>query len=179
MKGLPAFSQEYFNRFNTGPVDIKPFDSKSIGVVDAYIKKLDILLRPFGLGLVHRGSTYFRIAGKGEIEFGIYPGEEKWPKVISALTSYYNGVVGKLEPNYARFNDTFEGFRVEVIVMKGREALVDLALTKYLISHPQLLKDYEAVKQKYSYSKREYYAQKDKFLRSVVERIPEDGQLTL
>ena len=174
MKGLPAFSQEYFDRFSTGPVDVKPFDSKSTGVAGAYIKKLDFVLHPFGLSAVHRGSTYFRISGKGEIELGVYPGEENWQEVISALSNYFKGVVGKLEPNYARFNDTFQGFEVEVVVMKGREALVDRALTRYLVSHPKLLRDYEDVKRKFSYSKREYYTQKDKFLRTVIEAIPDE-----
>ena len=58
--------------------------------------------------------------------------------------------------------------------MKGDEATVDKQLTKYLLTNPEILKRYEALKEKYSFSKREYQMQKDKFLRGVVSQIPDD-----
>ena len=174
MKGLPELGKEYFERFNTKPVDIKPFDPKSLGIAHKYKKRLDDLLRPFGQEAVLRGSTYFKISGKGEIEFGVYPSEENWQSVISALTDYYKGNLGKLETDYARFNDKFEGYDVEVTVMKGRSALVDKKLTLCLAQSPSLLKEYEGIKREYAYSKREYYIQKDKFFRKVIETIPEE-----
>lgn len=48
---------------------------------------------------------------------------------------------------------------------------IDQKLTAYLLAHPKLLKKYEEVKRKYSYSRREYQIQKDKFLRRVVAEI--------
>ena len=85
--------------------------------------------------------------------------------------------VGNLEGEYARFNDTFDGFEVEVILMSGYGAVVDKKLNEYLKSKPELLKDYEEVKKKFALSKREYMVQKDKFLREVIYQIPDnDGR---
>lgn len=170
MKGLPEFPKEYFERFSTKPVLIKPFDPKSLNVAAEYKKKLDEVLRPFGLEAFHRGSTYFDIAGKGEIEFGIYPKEKYWYTVLVAIINYYKAI-GNLESEYARFNDNLYGFEVEVILMTGHNAIVDQKLNEYLKSSPALLKEYEEVKRKSAFSKREYMIQKDRFLRDVVSRI--------
>lgn len=176
MKGLPKFSKEYFERFSTNPVLIKPFDPRSLEVAAKYKKRLDILLKPFRLIACHRGSTYFGIAGKGEIEFGVYPKKEDWYKVLVAIINYYKAI-GNLENEYARFNDNSEGFEVEIILMTGHIAVVDKKLNEYLKSNPVLLKEYEEVKRKWPFSKREYMVQKDKFLRTVVSQIPDnDGR---
>lgn len=172
MKDLPKFTKDYFERFSTKPVLIKPFDPRALVAAEEYKKGLDKILLPFGLQAFHRGSTYFCIAGKGEIEFGVYPNKEDWYKVLSAVINYYKGV-GNLEKDYARFNDTFNGFEVEIILMTGHSAVVDQKLNEYLKSTPGLLKEYEEVKRKSAFSKRQYMVQKDKFLREVISQIPD------
>lgn len=171
MKGLPKFPKEYFERFSTNQVLVKPFDPRSLEVAEEYKKKLDEMLRPFGLTAFHRGSTYFGISGKGEIELGLYPKKEDWYKILVAIINYYRAI-GNLENEYARFNDNSEGFEIEVILMTGHSAVVDQKLNEYLKSNPALLKEYEEVKRKWPFSKREYMVQKDKFLRGVVAQIP-------
>jgi len=173
MKGLPKFKKEYFARFSNKPVDIKPFDPHSTKVATKYLQTLNGLLEEFGLQAVHRGSTAFKISGKGDVEFGIYPSEENWFPVIGKLVNHYKGI-GRLEEDYARFNDFVGQFEIEIILMKGHTALVDQKLTAYLKSHPEILKAYEKIKAKYSFSKQEYSIQKDKFLRDIVNQIPDD-----
>lgn len=174
MKGLPKFTKYYFERFSTKPVLIKPFDLRALVAAEEYKKRLDEILRPFGLQAFHRGSTYFGIAGKGEIEFGVYPKKADWYKVLSAVINYYKGI-GNLEKDYARFNDTSNGFEVEVILLTGHSAAVDQKLNEFLKSKPGLLKEYEEVKRKSAFSKRQYMVQKDNFLREIIRRIP-DGK---
>lgn len=79
-------------------VKIKPFDTNSKGIAKEYIQVLRELLKGLNLELIHRGSTAFGIAGKG---------------------------------------------------------------------------DYEDLKHRYAFSKKEYMIQKDKFLTMVVGMIPE------
>lgn len=173
MKGLPKFPKDYFERFSTSPVSIKPFDPKSKRIASEYIKKLEKLLCGLDIKLLHKGSTALGIAGKGEVEIGVYPSDKDWSKVLDGLKNHY-GKIGNLRKNYARFNDVFNGFEIEVIVQKGREAEVDIKLTKFLKERPDLLKEFVKIKKKYAYSKREYQIQKDKFLRKVIRAIPED-----
>lgn len=176
MIGLPKFKKDYFNKFSTKPVTIKPYDHKSQIVGQKYIKKLTKLLEGFVLEIKIKGSTAFKIPGKGEIELVIYPTDDSWSQVLEKLTNHYKGA-GRLEKNYARFNDEFDEFEIEVILLKGYEATVDRKLTKYLKTHPEILKDYVKVKKRYSFSKREYQIQKDKFLRRVVSQIPDNFTL--
>jgi len=173
MIGLPKFKKEYFQKFSTKPVNIKPYDPKSKVVAGKYIGKLTKHLEGFDIEIIHRGSTAFKISGKGDVELGIYPTEESWYQVLEKLINHYQGV-GCLEKNYARFNDELDEFEIEVIIMKGHEATVDKRLTKYLLVNPEILKEYEVLKEKYSFSRREYQIQKDKFLRGVVSQIADD-----
>lgn len=171
MKNVQSLSENYFLKFRESPVKIRPYNPKSKTAAEEYIKFLhqiigeEILIR-------HRGSTAYGIAGKKEIEVGIYPTEAEWQNVIAKIK---NKLVepGNSEEDYVRFNDTFEEFPVEIILLKGEVARIDLAKTDYLLNHPELLKQYEDIKMKYSYSKREYERQKAKFLDQVTEMIPD------
>ncbi|MFC1624789.1 GrpB family protein [Patescibacteria group bacterium] len=172
MRGLKELPSSYFNKFKDKKVKIVPFDPKYKVVAQEYIKRLNKLLKQFEVEVFHRGSTSFGIAGKGEIEIGVFPKESNWAEVITVLTREF-GQPGNLEENYARFNDVFQRTEIEVIAMKGRDAYVDRVLNKYLLEHPELLKEYEEVKIKNSNSKKDYMIQKDKFFRKVIEMIPE------
>ncbi|MBN2015772.1 GrpB family protein [Candidatus Dojkabacteria bacterium] len=172
MKGIPKFPKEYFLKYSTKPVDIKPFDPKIKGVAKQYARKLNRLISDFELKVMHRGATAFGISGKEDIEFGIYPDEDQWFMLLMHLINHFQKI-DNLEENYARFNDKFRGYDIEIILMKGHDAKVDKCLIEYLLSHPRLLKQYEDVKEKYAYSGREYAIHKDKFLRKIIKLIPE------
>lgn len=153
-------------------MEIGPFDPKAREVGQAYIDQLQQHLIEFKPKITLRGSTAFGIAGKGDIELGVYPKATDWQRIIEQLKGRY-GKIGNLEKNYARFNDELKGFEVEIILLKGHDAEVDQKLTAHLLSRPKLLKDYEQVKLNSAYSKREYQKAKDKFLRKVIKNIPE------
>jgi len=170
MRNLPQIPDSYFDKFKEKPVHIKPFDPSLVIIAQKYIKKLAKILSDFNLEIVHRGSTAFGIAGKNEIELGIYPKPKDWQKIIDLLTNYF-GQVNNLEENYARFNDVYKGTEIEIILMKGYDAILDKKLFSYLVNHPVLLKKYEKLKYKYCYSKKDYMIQKDKFFRNIIKDI--------
>ena len=174
MRTLPRFPADYFLKFSKEPVRLKPFNPKSIDVAQKLIKDLKVILHDLRVEIVHRGSTAFGVIGKGDIEIGIYPTQSKdWSKILDKLRNRF-GEAENIEENYVRFNGSVDGFEIEIIVLKGQEAKTDLAITKYLLSHQSLLKEYKRVKTKYAYSKREYQKQKDLFFRRVTRRIPDE-----
>jgi hypothetical protein len=122
-----------------------------------------------------RGSTAFEIAGKGDIEFGVFPGEDDWGKTLGKLEDVY-GEPGNRQENYVRFNDFFGDYEIEVIVLRGYHATVDRRLADYLLGQPELLQEYVRLKERYSYSRREYQRQKDRFFQRVVAAIPDSDQ---
>lgn len=172
MKGLNKFPDEYFLKYSEKPVRLKPYDSKQQVIADYYLAKLKEIFKGQDVKLLVRGSTAFKIMGKGEVEVGVYPKAEDWQKTKILLTKAF-GEPENIEEGYIRFNDKHDDVEVEIIVLIGHEADVDVKLHKYLINHPETLKEYEEVKKKNCFSKREYQRQKNKFLSEVIERISE------
>lgn len=126
MKQLPQFSQRYFNKFSTKPVLLIPHDPKSKGIAEEYIDKLNNLIRNTfpDVEIVHRGSTAFGIIGKGDVELGLYVSQKDWYEVIIILINHYKGI-GNLEKNYARFNDKYKGYEIEIILFSGYGVIFD------------------------------------------------------
>jgi len=172
MKGLNELPESYYEKFANKKVTIKPFNPETRKLADVYIKSLNEILGE-EIEVVLRGSTLFGIAGKGEIEYGVYPGEDNWQNVFDKLKVKY-GDVQNTDNNYARFNDVSGDTEIEIIMMKGRDAEVDKKLTAYLLEHKDLLKEYEGIKYQNCGSKKDYMIAKDKFFRRVIEMIPED-----
>jgi GrpB-like predicted nucleotidyltransferase (UPF0157 family) len=164
---------EYYDRFRTKPVTVKPFDPAARLVAGRYAALLEQMLP--GIDIVQRGSTAWGIAGKGDIELGVYPAAGDWERVIETLAGRY-GPPPSVGEDYARFNDSAEGYEIEIILLRGYEADVDRALHAYLPKHPELLAEYERIKRAYAYSRREYQRQKDRFFARVVAMIP-DGKV--
>jgi hypothetical protein len=170
MRGLPQIPKEYFDKFKDKKVNITSWDPKSKNVALRYVSKLKHILKDVNAEIIHKGSTAYQIAGKGEIEIGVYPNEADWEETMKLLEENI-GEVNNLENNYARFNDNYEGFEIEVILMKGYDAVVDKKLTEFLMNSKQLLEEYKKLKYKYSYSKKDYMIAKDKFFRKVISKI--------
>lgn len=175
MRPLDKFPEEYFLKYKTKPVKLKPFNPKQKRIANHYINKLRDLLKDFEVKLMIRGSTAFEILGKGDIEIGVYPEEKDWKQVISKLKDFF-GEPENVEKDYVRFNDKKKEIEAEIIVLKGYEAKVDMRLTEYLTTHSALLKQYIQLKKKYTFSKREYQRQKSKFFAEVTRMIPERGR---
>jgi len=176
MKGLDKYPEEYFLKYKEKPVNIKPYNSSQTSVAMRYIKLLRHILKSTNATFMVRGSTLFKIQGKGDVEVGIYTRESEWETVLKKLEKRFSKPEN-LEENYARFNDVQDGTEVEIIVLKGHEASVDIKLHKYLLKHKNLLAEYENIKKEYSFSKREYQRQKSRFLSKVILAIPEDDKL--
>ncbi len=173
MKNLDEHSSDYFDKFSTAPVAIKPFDPIAKLIAASYIEKLQTLLGD-SVEIRHRGSTAFEITGKGDIEFGVYPSSKDWERVLEKLECSC-GQAQNIEENYVRFNDTVNEYEIEVIVLRGYPARVDMRLTEYLLSHRELLEEYERLKKQYAFSKRVYQQEKDRFFQSIISLIPDVG----
>lgn len=167
---IKRFPPEHFLKYKEKPVKLKPFSQKQEAVAKIYLKRLDKLLKEFDLKLMIRGSTSFRILGKGDVEIGVYPKETDWNIVVRRLKKEF-GNPGNVEEDYVRFNDVYEEIDVEIIMQKGEEATQDIKLHKYLMEHANLLKEYESLKKRYAFSKREYQIQKNKFLSEIVNKM--------
>jgi len=174
MKQLPKFPDKYWLKFSDDPVKIIPFNTNSKKIARKYIEQLKKLTSSLSISAIyHRGSTALGISGKGDIEIGLIPKKNCWFETIILLTNHYKGI-GNLDNDYCRFNDIFDGFDIEIILMRGYSAFLDKKIIKYLLANPELLKEYESVKKKYSFSKKEYNRHKDKFFRKVTKIIPEE-----
>jgi len=172
MKNFPESDKSYFEKFRTTPVKIRPFNPRSKVIANALIAKLQKLFNKQKVEIIHRGSTAFGIAGKGDIELGVYPTTKDWDSVRILLEKEF-GFAGHAEKDYLRFNTKVDDFEIEIIMMTGEVEKIDKALTNYLIARPHLLEEYEKLKYTYAFSKREYQREKDQFLRRVIEEIPE------
>lgn len=175
MKNLPVSPAVYFEKFDTSPIFIKPFDPQSRVVAAECLSELNSLLDGFEVELCLRGSTAFGIAGKGDIDLGIYCRRIDWESVLARLIDRF-GDPGNLEQDYARFEYRCKSSEIEIILLKGYAAKVDRCLTAYLASHFELLHTYEKIKLEHSKSKREYQIEKDRFLRAVIEMIPDEEE---
>jgi GrpB-like predicted nucleotidyltransferase (UPF0157 family) len=174
VKSPTNFTEEYFLKYRETPVKLKPYSSKQEKIAKIYLKRIGDLLNNFDIKLMTRGSTAFKILGKGEVEVGVYPKDSDWLEVVKVLSKEF-GEPETVEENYIRFNEIYKESEkeVEIILLKGREAEVDIKLHKYLIENPNLLEEYEEVKKKYCFSKREYQRQKNIFLNKVIGEIPD------
>lgn len=119
------------------------------------------------------GSTALKISGKGDIDFGVYTSENNWDNVLKVLINYFKKAESLNNKGFARFNTSYKKHDIKVVLRKGKSALRDKRLLKYLKLHPKLLNEYEKIKNKYSFSAREYAIQKNKFLRKTILKIPE------
>jgi len=153
---------------------LHPFDPRTTRIAERYLNLLSSILCDHRVELQHRGSTAFHIAGKRDIEIGIFPSEDEWENVIGKLSQHF-GPPNHSEEDFIRFNnDESGGYDIEIILLKGYLAKIDRCLTAYLLESPDLLKKYEEVKRKYAHSKREYMKAKEAFFRSVIQMIPEE-----
>jgi hypothetical protein len=172
VKALNKFSSDFFLKYSTGPVKLKPFDPRQRELGNKYIAELETILPDIEIKM--RGSSIFEIAGKGETEIGIYPQEQDWDEAVSKLIRRF-GRPEQQDPNYAQFVEKISGTEIEIILLKGYEAEVDKKLHAFLSSRPDLLKKYAMIKRKYCFSKREYQRQKNIFFQEIIKLIPDDG----
>lgn len=172
MRNIAKFTKQDFEKFTTESLVLHPYNPKSATIARKHVIKIKSALSDLPVEVLHRGSTLFQITGKGDIDIGIYTTSKTYNAAIERVAKAYSPpqIVGK---EFVAFYIEEEGFKVEISLMQGREAVIDKAITLYLLKRKDLQKEYEEIKIKYFYSKREYLIQRAKFFNRVIKEIPE------
>jgi GrpB-like predicted nucleotidyltransferase (UPF0157 family) len=161
----------YFERFSdTTPVELVPYDPALEELAQRYTTRLR---RWVGEGpeIEHRGATALRMIGKGEIDLYVRVEAGRFRPILQALQAAL-GPPGSLEPHRARFSDEFEQVEIEVMLVQADhpEERAGQLFFRYMQARPALIAEYAQVKRRYApVSRREYYQQKYRFIRSVLE----------
>jgi GrpB-like predicted nucleotidyltransferase (UPF0157 family) len=171
MKPLDLDDQD-FERMSTDPVQLKPFDPRTKALALDLMAVLDRQVADWSVQAVLHGSTALEIEGKGEIEVALYLDDENWDAVRAHLYRLY-GRPWSEEANFVNINTQAHGIDVEIILLRGADAVINRALMDYLHAHPEVCAEYVALKRTYAYSRRVYYQQKNRFFRRIVESLPE------
>lgn len=172
MRGLPKLSNEYFAQFRTTPLKLKPFDPKARQIGKEFANKLkNQLINIPTIEVALRGSILFGIPGKGDIDIAVRTTSRSFPQAYKVLCELFGNprATGK---TFAAFYIYIEKYEIEISLMKGHEAVVDKVLTDYLCCHPDTLREYVELKEKYCISKREYLIQRNRFMQKVIRSIP-------
>lgn len=75
MKPLNKFPAEYFQKYKDKPVILKPYDHKAGEVANELVSEIQHSLQGLKVEVMVKGSSAFKILGKGDIEIGVYPKE--------------------------------------------------------------------------------------------------------
>jgi GrpB-like predicted nucleotidyltransferase (UPF0157 family) len=86
------------------------------------------------------------------------------------LINHYKSIYTLLD-DFAVFEDTSDGTRIEIIPMRGETEKRNRAIMEYWRSNPAARLEYEQGKLAHAYSKREYYRWKDEFIANIVELL--------
>ncbi len=172
MKGVVKLDDDYFLKYKDKPVKIMPFDPESKALGLDLVREIEVVLEGIDCEISLRGSTLFEISGKGDIEVGIYTENLYWEEVLKKLKNRF-GEPDVIEEQFVKISFKVKERDFEIMMFRGRSAIVDKRLSEYLVASPDLLKEYEEVKKKYSFSRRDYNRGKNRFLRRVEAEILE------
>lgn len=173
MKNTRKKSPEYFKRFDENPVELKPHDPSLNSIALELVDRLYILLKNLPVEIIHIGSTAYKIAGKGEIEIGIFTDDTNWDKVKTRLTPLYGRPKFEVEER-VRYNTQFKWKAIEILLMRGDTAKLNKAVHTELIGNTSKLAEYEEIKESSKHSNREYLIAKNKFFEDIIASLPED-----
>ena len=171
MEPLSNYSEEFFNKYKEKPEELFEYGPEIQAVADKYINKIRQLL--IGVADVEPiGSVAYKMPA-ADVEVAVYTTEDNFIKAVEILENKFGEPVQK-QLDFVRFQIIEGKYEMNVHVYKGREAVVNKSLTKYMLDHPDLIDEYKKIKEKHSYSKREYQLQKYFFINKVIKEIPED-----
>ena len=171
MKAFKMPPRKYFEQFGDKPVDLKPFDPKSLQTANEYLHHLNEFLNSWDIKAELFGSTPLRITGKGEFEYAVYLKSKNWYTVITALARRYKNV-WTIQSDIVVLTDEYRGHSIEIIALRGHRATINKAIMDTLGADPAVLKQYEELKFKYAYARNEYYYQKTKFFCELLKQLP-------
>lgn len=72
MRNIVKFTKQNPENFTTEPLSLHEFDSKTTDIARKHVKLIKKSLRDLFIDVLHRGSTLFQIAGKNDIDIGVY-----------------------------------------------------------------------------------------------------------
>ncbi len=164
-------SKKWFMKFsNTKKVEINPYNHGILKSVKKFENKIIKILGNCA-EIEHRGASALGIAGKGEVDFYVRVAKKDFDLCLKKLTKFF-GSPDKLEKLRARFNRTYTGIEFEIILIYKNhiDEITGRLFFNYLKEHPKELRKYEELKKKYAkVSEKEYYIQKDKFIRRILK----------
>lgn len=174
MRGLPKtkFTKEYFEQFRTTPLKLSPFDPNAKKIANRYIEEIQNLLFETKCTVRLRGSTAFEILGKGDIDIAVYSSEKEYSLIKKIITREFVKPVAE-GIDFTAYEFAEDAYKIEISLMKGIEARVDEKLTDFMLNNRHYIKEYEKLKKKYCFSKREYLIQRNMFFSKVVKLIPD------
>lgn len=170
MRDTKKFDRKHFDQFRTTPLKLIPFSPVQKKIAQRWVKKLKKHFDSREIFVFHRGSTLFEISGKGDIDVSIHANGKNYDLAKRELTDLF-GEPRAYDNKFAAFYLNESGYEVEFSLVKGHEAKVDLLLTQTLLDRPDLVQEYENLKKKYCYSKREYLYQRSKFFKRILKSL--------
>jgi len=172
MKPLNKFPKEFFDKYEEKPVKLIPYSDEMKSLADKYLQELRILLNGQEVELGTIGSVAYKIPAS-DVEIAIYATEKNWAEILDILKNKH-GEPFNLDSEFARFKIREEIYKFSIHVYCGYEGEVVKKMTKFMISNPNLIEDYQNMKEKYCFSQKEYQYQKNVFLNKVIESIPDN-----
>jgi GrpB-like predicted nucleotidyltransferase (UPF0157 family) len=153
-----------FLRFKETPVKCEPFDPRALELYEIYRARVRDWLGPDAY-IELRGSTALGLPGKGELDISVIAADvAEFRRIREKLLAVF-GTAGSDEPEFVRFDDALEGREIELMIkLAGSEGeRLEQGVLERLRSDPRARERYVELKQRYAYSKREYYRQKERF----------------
>ncbi|MCX6779273.1 MAG: GrpB family protein [Candidatus Magasanikbacteria bacterium] len=154
---------------DTKKISVVPYDSKIKEVFKMIKAELIKILGKVRIS--HRGSTFLKISGQGEIDLYI-PVNKKDFNVFIVKLSNYLGEPGSLyEFKRARFVKYLDGIKIEIFVINRNDSgwKNSIKFEKHLKNNPKALQEYEKLKIKANgLSVKEYYTLKTIFINKIL-----------
>ena len=172
MKPLNKFSSDFFDKYKDKPVNLKPYSQDMRELADKYLGEIRSLLQGGLYEAALIGSVAYRIP-TADVEIAVYADKENWDEILNILEGRYGRPTNR-EAEFARFEIPGEEYEMDIHVYSGYEGEVSKKLTKFILENPDLIEKYYGLKEKFSFSRKEYQRQKNDFLNNVIQKIPDD-----
>jgi hypothetical protein len=172
MKSLNKFPKEFFEKYDNKPVTLLPFEPSMQSLADRYISLTSKLLAGTDVKICKIGSVAYKIPSS-DVEIAIYTTTQKQENVTNILQEHFGKPVQR-ENEFSRFKIRGENYKMGIHIYSGYEREISEKLTKYMLDNSLLIGEYKNIKEKYSFSKKEYQYQKNIFLNDVIGSIPDD-----
>jgi hypothetical protein len=140
-------------------------------LADKYISLVREILSNERFEIETIGSVAYKIPVL-DVEIAVYVRDTDWESILKTLESKF-GPPRKSDKEFAVFQIDGEKYNFDIHLYTGYEGEVVKKLTQYMLSNQVLINEYKEVKEKYSFSLKEYKRQKNIFLDTIIKSIPD------